>query len=61
LENLRFMIFQMNNECYENLKEKYNNRSIKAIEGNEYNILNGGNNKKESLIVNNIEKNKFFQ
>ena len=60
LQGFQFMIFQMNNECYANLKEKHNNRNIKAIEGNEYNILNGENNKKESLIFNNIEKNKFF-
>ena len=60
LQGFQFMIFQMNNECYENLKEKYNNRNIKKIKGNEYNILNGENNKKESLIINNVEINKFF-
>jgi len=60
MQGFQFMIFQMNNECYENLKEKYNNRNIKKIKGNEYNILNGENNKKESLIINNVEINKFF-
>ena len=59
-QGFQFMIFQIKNECYENLEEKYNNRNINAIEDNDINILKGENIKKESLIDNNIEKNKFL-
>ena len=60
LQGFQFMIFQMNNECYENMEEIHNNRNIIIIKDNDNNILKGERNKKESLIDDNLGKNKIL-
>lgn len=60
LQGFQFMIFQINNLCYENIKEIYNNRNKKENEGNNNNILKGENSKKE-ILIDDTENFFFFK